>query len=380
MREFELPGPWAGLRSSPPRFEVDPAAVFAAVPELGQLHGAAHDPIHHAEGDVAVHTLRVLEALSGIEAYRALPSGERMVVALACLLHDIAKPLTMTELEGGRIGHPGHARKGARMVRRLLWGWGIPFAVREAVCGLVRLHEVPYFLMEKEDPERMAIRTSMIARCDLLSVVARADVLGRICEDQQRLLDNIALFSAQCEELGCLRAPFAFPSEHTRVVFFQDGYRSPTVEAWDDTRCEVVVLSGLPGAGKDTWLKGRCNGAPVISLDALREELGVEPSDKQGQVVAAAQERAKAYLRRGEGFCWNATNVSRSLRQRVVELARRYGARVRIVYAEAPADRLFAQNRSRPDAVPEAVMERLFRRWEVPDLTEAHAVEYAVDR
>lgn len=378
-QEVVLPGAWAPMACDEPHFVLDPSTLFEEVEALRALRGAAQDPVFHAEGDVAIHTERVVEALQNLGAFRALSKVERVVVALACLLHDVAKPTTMAELGDGRISHPGHARKGARMARRLLWQAGVDVAVREAVCGLIRLHELPFYLIESEDPERRAIRASVLARCDLLSIVARADVLGRACEEGARLLDNVELFAAQCEELGCLATPFPFPSDHTRFLYLQGKHRSPRVEAWDDTRCEVVVMSGLPGAGKDTWLQNHDVGLEVISLDALRAELGVAPSDKQGRVVQEAQERAKELLRQGRGFCWNATNVSRTLRQRVVDLAVRYGARVRIVYVEAPADRLFVQNRGRQDAVPAEVTERLLARWEVPDATEAREVIWVSD-
>jgi tRNA uridine 5-carbamoylmethylation protein Kti12 len=43
-----------------------------------------------------------------------------------------------------------------------------------------------------------------------------------------------------------------------------------------------------------------------------------------------------------------------------------------------PEQRLYEQNRQRPDRVPKAVIERLLDRWEVPDRTEAHQVDWAV--
>ena len=62
-----------------------------------------------------------------------------------------------------------------------------------------------------------------------------------------------------------------------------------------------------------------------------------------------------------------------------MELATSYEARTRIVYVEVSAEKLWRQNREREDVVPQAVMERFLKRWEVPGLAEAHAVEYWVD-
>jgi tRNA uridine 5-carbamoylmethylation protein Kti12 len=55
-----------------------------------------------------------------------------------------------------------------------------------------------------------------------------------------------------------------------------------------------------------------------------------------------------------------------------------YKGRIRIVYVEAPPEVLLARNRQRPAPVPEKVMDRLLDRWEVPDRTEAHQVDWIV--
>ncbi len=135
-------------------------------------------------------------------------------------------------------------------------------------------------------------------------------------------------------------------------------------------------MSGLPAAGKDHWIGQNARNLPMISLDALRSELGVAPEDAQGKVVSAAKERARELLRKREPFVWNATNVSRKLRKPLRELFFDYKARLRIVYVDAPWDELQRRNRERERAVPEAVLGKLLDRWEVPDATEAHEVTW----
>jgi predicted kinase len=95
-------------------------------------------------------------------------------------------------------------------------------------------------------------------------------------------------------------------------------------------------------------------------------------------VVNEARERGREMLRQGRSFVWNATNLSRQMRDQVLSLFLRYQARVRIVYLEVDPVVLFRQNQQRERRVPEKVMERLRDRWEVPDVTEAHEVEYVV--
>jgi predicted kinase len=294
------------------------------------------------------------------------------------LLHDVAKPACTRDEPDGRISSRGHARRGAIQARTLLWRLGATFSFREQVAALIRHHQVPFHLLSDDDPVRKAITVSQTARCDLLALVAEADARGRICADGQALMESAALFEEQCRELGCLAGPYPFTSDHARFSYFRSPGRDPAYAAYDDTGFEVVLLSGLPGAGKDQWIREQLPGWPVISLDEVRERMGIDPEDDQGAVVNAAREQARVYLRRGERFAWNATNLSRDLRARNVDLFSAYRARVRIVYVEVPATRLFVQNRERARPVPEPVIERLLRRWDVPDLTEAHQVELAV--
>lgn len=363
---------------------LDPGASFDDLDRgfdwIRRLRDVPQDPRHHGEGDVWIHTRMVLESLVAGDAFRALATDEdRRVAWLAALLHDVAKPdCTATDLDGS-IHARGHSVKGALLARRILWEEGVDFAIRERVCAIVRHHQVPFYLLERPDPDVLQRRITLGTPGRLLAAVAEADGRGRVAADQGRLLDNVALFSESCAEAGVLDGPPAFASDHTRLRYFQSsGKISPDWPQHEGFRCEAVLLSGLPGAGKDTFAARHLAGWPVISLDDIREQLDVDPRDDQNPVAHAAREAARVHLRAGRSFVWNATNLSRQLRAMLISLFLDYGARVRIVYLEAPPEILRRQNRERERPVPAAVLERMLARWEVPDLTEAHQVDYVV--
>jgi predicted kinase len=342
------------------------------------MKGVLQDPIHHAEGDVWIHTRMVCEALVNSEEWRTLPEEERAIPFLACLLHDVAKPVC-TRYEDGRITSRGHSSRGEIMARSILWSMGLPIKIREHVVALVRYHQIPFFLIDQPDSEKRVFSISQILRCDYLAMVTEADARGRICKDLQRLLDNIMLFVDYSRENGCLTVPKTFPTEHSRFLYFQKENRDPTYMAYDDTNCEVVLMSGLPGSGKDYWIAEHLADWPIVSLDGIREEMGISPKDNQGRVVTIARERAREYLRRKQSFVWNATNISRRIRKQCIDLFAAYNAKVRIVYVETSEEELYRQNRERPNEVPTEVIRRLLERWEVPDIREAHRVEWVVD-
>jgi predicted kinase len=139
----------------------------------------------------------------------------------------------------------------------------------------------------------------------------------------------------------------------------------------------VTLMSGLPGAGKDTWLHEHAPELPIISLDRLRDHMGIAPTDNQGPVIAQAKELAREYLREGRDFAWNATNIARQLRGSLIDLFANYNARVRIVYVEVAWDDLLRRNQTRDEPVPVNVLCKLAQKLDVPDLTEAHEVMYS---
>lgn len=347
------------------------------------MDGCPQDPVWHEEGDVLVHTRMVCEAMAQMHSWRELPPEDRCVLFAAGLLHDVAKPAVLRE-EWGRIRAPRHAARGSRTARMLLWQRYLPtlsvrhFQVREQIVGLVRHHGLPLYLLDEADPRRAVITASQVVRLDRVATLAEADVVGRKCADQQGLLERVEMFRDFARENHCYAAPRRFASDHTRYLYFQDHRPDPDCESHDDTRLEVTLTSGLPATGKDRWIAEHAVGLPVVSLDAIRQEWDVSPEDDQGAIVTQAKQRARAHLRRREPFVWNATNTTRPMRAQLLRLFRDYHARIRIVYTETAWEELLKRNGRRSNPVPEAVLTKLAERLDVPNVTEAHRVEFSV--
>ena len=369
------------LCPKPPNWSLDWGELLASFDWLGGLADTPQDPSFHPEGDVLIHTRMVVEALVDAPRWRALDDESRSILFAAALLHDAGKPVT-TQVIDGRLSSPGHARKGAQIAQAILYQqWPdsrdpVPFHARQRIVGLVRHHGLPVWYWEREDADRQIIAASLRMSLDRLSLLAEMDLRGRTAEDVGDLLARVDLFREESQSLGCFADAYPFPSDHTRFLYFRSDTRSPTIEAFDDTRCEVVLMSGLPGAGKDTWIVANLPDWPILSLDELRKQLEVSPADGQGAVVMQAKERAREYLRRTESFVWNATNVTRQTRASLIDLFAAYHARVRIVYVEAPWTDLLRRNRQRTSPIPEQALYSMAKRLEVPELTEAQMVEW----
>jgi putative nucleotidyltransferase with HDIG domain len=366
----------------PPDWRLDWPALLQDFVWLPGLADCPQDAEYHAEGDVLTHTRMVCEELILLPVWRRLPPETRSMLFAAALFHDIGKPARTMVEESGRISSRGHARAGARLAHQILYtqepfkGQLVPFAARTTIIGLVLLHGLPLYLLDRDDPRRAVITASQTVRCDWLALLAEADVKGRICRDGADLADRVTLFAEFAAEQGCLSAPYPFANGLSRFTYFHKAGGDPDYVPYDESRCDVVVLSGLPGSGKDTYTRIHLADRPVISLDALRAEYGAPSHGAQGGVIALAREQARLHLRAGQNFVWNATNISRRLRTPLIELFVAYGAQVRVVYLEAPYAVLLQRNRTRSAPLPESALLRMAHSLEVPDPTEAHQVQF----
>lgn len=343
---------------------------------LRMLANCPQDSRYHAEGDVLTHTKLVCEALIALPQWQTLPETERSVLFAAALLHDVAKPNVTKIEDSGAISSKGHVLQGAKMTQQILWDLNVPFKQREEIVALVKYGSLPLWFWDKSNPQQAVIKASQIIRCDMLAMLAEADVKGRYCDDRKQLLERIDFFREFCRENDCFTQPRLFPSAHSRFIYFQKEDGNPDYHAYDDTRFQVIMMSGLPGSGKDTWIKENLPDYKVISLDKLRQEMGIEPSENQGEVANAAKSLAKNYMRTQQSFVWNATNLTQQLRGMLIRLFAAYQAEIRIVYLETSWSELLQRNKNRTEKVPEKVLYRMKNRLEVPKIIEAHRVDW----
>lgn len=351
------------------------------------LQQTPQDPIFHGEGNVYTHTQMVCRALTGMPEFHQLPPRQKTELFLAAVLHDIGKAVT-TRSEDGRWVSPHHASAGSLIARAFLWrncglgGTADSITFRETVCTLIRFHMIPHHLTDREDPERTARK---IAACgelapdftwELLLLLAKADALGRCAEDIEDMLLQVQLSELTAQEASCLTCAYPFPNRCTEHAYLTGRNVLPELSLYDASWGEVIVLSGLPGTGKDAWIRQHHPDLPMISPDEIRKALHVKPTADQGAVFQEAHERARGFLRSKLPFVWNATNLTTDTRQRVIGLCQQYGARVRIVYLETDWLTRRERNAGRTAEVPEDAVERMLGKTVLPTPDEAQVVEW----
>ncbi len=345
------------------------------------MEGVPQDPIHHAEGDVWIHTEMVVKSLMKLPEFMTLGEQQQHVLIAAAVMHDIEKRSTTTE-ENGRIISPGHAKKGEKTTRAILFkDIPTPFKIREEVSKLVRFHGLPIWALDKPNTQKAIIAASLQVSMKSLYLLAKSDILGRICTDEREMLDRVEYFKELCLENHCWESPREFPSSLARFNYFQKEKESPDYDPFDNTNCQVIMMCAVPGAGKDTYISRNFKDWKVISLDDIRCSLKISPTDKKGngRVVQLAKEQAREYLRSKTSFVWNATNITRQMRDQLISLFTTYKARITIVYLEVPYPELMKRNRTREHPIPQGALDRLINKLEPPALDEAHEVIWEAD-
>lgn len=352
-----------------------------------RMRRTSQSPVWHGEGDVYTHTMMVAEALRNLHDYQQLTAVQQHTLMIAALLHDVGKIPTTTLIDG-EWKAPHHAPTGSRMAREVLWKeyglCGDPelMKIREAICLLIRYHSFPPHAIDLVDAR---LRLHRIASNSLLTpyftihmlcTLCRADMIGRRCNDQQQMLDQIALCEELAREEGGLDGCYPFKTDVVRRAYLsgQDVWREQ--ELYDETWGEVILMSALPGTGKDTWIGRHCPTLPMVSLDDIRRRLKISPKAEQGFVANIAREQAKAYLRKHQPFVWNATDITMQMRESLVNLFEVYKARVHIVYLETSWNEQLQRNSQREHSVPDDVIESMLGKLVLPEVYEARKVEW----
>ncbi len=345
------------------------------------MEAVPQDPKHHAEGNVDVHTQMVVKELLALPEFQKLDEQAKEILWAVALMHDIEKRSTTVIEAGGTITSKNHAKKGEFTVREILYcAIETPFFIREQIAKLVRYHGLPLWIFEKPDPQKTLLQVSLEVNTEWLAMFAKADVLGRICKDQSELLYKIELFKELCIENDCWGKPKAFHSDLAKFEYFNKEHKQPNYQPFDDYKSEVLMLSGLPGVGKDTYLRKYLKNYKVVSLDDIRRELKIAPTDSKGngKVVQLAKEQAKKYLRSETPFVWNATNITRQMREQLIDLFTTYKAKTTLIYLEVPFHVQNKQNQIRESIVPQTVVRKMISKLEIPQIWEAHEVIYVV--
>lgn len=158
----------------------------AILPEIEAMKGCLQPEQFHPEGDVFEHTRLML---------KLLPEKVSVPLVFAVLFHDVAKPITATVDETGRIRFNEHDRIGAEMTVAIMERLRFSRAEIDATVEMVRQH------MVFKDVPRM--RVAKLKRFMARPTFDEELELHRVdCESSHRMMDNYDFLLRKREEFA----------------------------------------------------------------------------------------------------------------------------------------------------------------------------------
>ena len=158
----------------------------AILPELDAMKGCLQPEQFHPEGDVFQHTRLMLELL---------PDKISLPLVFAVLLHDVAKPVTATVDETGRIRFNDHDRIGAAMAESIMERLRFSRAEIDAVVEMVRQH-----MVFKDVPK---MRVAKLKRFMARPTFEEELELHRVdCASSHQMMDNYEFLLQKREEFA----------------------------------------------------------------------------------------------------------------------------------------------------------------------------------
>lgn len=129
----------------------------------------------------------------------------------------------------------------------------------------------------------------------------------------------------------------------------------------------LYVMVGLPGSGKSTYAKTL--GCPIVSSDAVRAELYGNESIQGSahEVFNIVHKRINDYLREGKSCVYDATNLSIKNRNPWPNIPE---CRKVAIVVDTPYAQCLERNATRKRKVPENVIARMAKKFQMPTAKE----------
>jgi len=132
-----------------------------------------------------------------------------------------------------------------------------------------------------------------------------------------------------------------------------------------------VVLVGLPGSGKSTWLERQ--GIAAISSDWIRQVLADDPADQtiHARVFLTMRYLLRHRLALGRPVSYvDATHLTPAERRPYIQIAQWYGCDVEALFFDVPLEVCRERNRRRQRVVPGEAIARMAAKLTPPAMAE----------
>lgn len=333
--------------------------------EFAALKGVKQSKRWHKEGNAWNHTILVANEMHKIinNQLSGISLNEKKILMIAALCHDLGKATTTYFDENEKTWKcKSHGNAGEKITRNLLFDERNPW-VREEICWLVRWHMNFHHLLDKENTtqfeelKRLSNGNSTIEKLLWLNV---ADSLGSKSKENSK-----EIVEEKFNEIKNLATGYSC-------------FNKPYKKSKRKSKFSMYIMIGVPGSGKDTYIKKFLPNLESISRDDIREEMthgNVQgrklqlDNTKEAIVTDIVNSRIKACCEKSTSFIINQTNMKKRYRTELKETALKYGTpNIIYVYVEAPSIEECKERRGHGKW--DSIIDRMWGDFEFPDRSE----------
>jgi predicted kinase len=142
----------------------------------------------------------------------------------------------------------------------------------------------------------------------------------------------------------------------------------------NDTSSEsqrIIILVGLPGSGKSTYLER--HGVTALSSDLIRQLLADDATDQtiHGRVFNTLRYLVRQRLAIARPVTYvDATHLTPDERRPYIKIAQAYGCAAEALFFDVPLEACLERNRGRARVVPEEAMRAMSAKLVPPSVSE----------
>lgn len=361
-------------------------------PLLNEFESTNQDNEWHAEGDVAIHTDMVIKESLKIVNKDCPQYHDQMI--LGALFHDIFKPVTTKEKElrgQQRIVSPRHEEDGYNHLFYKFKEDKELSGIANEVLQIVGFHQTPKLLVVRDANKWQYLDAAIKFNTDLLYHFSRADILGRESVDKSEQLDYIEMFKMQTEEYGfwgkdfndpileCFsknnvdRKDWGFLHQKAMYHLIKGDIYDPIEilsKYYDEINhgySQVFTMVGLSGSGKSSYIKDEFINCEIVSLDAIRDEFSKNRDRKyEGQVLQESKKRLTSHLAKKNDVVYDATNIRKDFRQRVLTHTINYNSYYKPILMETTLSECIENDKKRKFSIGEELIRKQANNFQHP--------------
>lgn len=340
-----------------------------SIEEFKVLKSTKQSNIWHKEGDVWEHTKlvtnKMIEELTLNDIEKT--SKYYMLMVASALCHDLGKATnTFWSKEKNDYTCKNHGDAGAKIVRKLFFEENVDF--REKLCSMVRWHmNLHHIFDDKNNVTSNLIELAKKCRVPLrdMLLLNYCDSKGSIndIETDELLHNKMVTIGKICLENNIFDKPYQFIDNESHPF-------------------TIFVMVGLPGSGKDTYIKNHLSHLPTVCRDEIRIELGMNgdkpygTTEEEKEVTKRFNERLLKLCENKNSFVINNTNLKKQYRDEYKQLFMIYNPYVIYVYVETSTIEVNKMRRN--GQMPLSVIDRMIDNFDFPLPTEYHQIWFDI--